>query len=129
MMKFYGADIVAPDGRPPPLSSAVEVDGLVFLSGVLALRGGKITGGIEEQTDVIFDAIKTILGQAGLSLDHIVKTTIWLTDPNDFAAFNAVYSAKLRAPFPPRSCVISRLVAPDARIEIEVVASRNQTRV
>jgi len=127
-MKFYGASIVTPEGKPIPLSSAAEIDDLIFLSGVLALRDGKITGGVEEQTEVIFDTISTILGQAALSLDHIVKTTIWLADPGDFAAFNAVYGKKLRAPFPPRSCVVSQLVVPSARVEIEVIASRNQTR-
>ncbi|MEO8779865.1 MAG: RidA family protein [Rhodanobacter sp.] len=128
-MKFYGSQAITPSGVPVPLSGAVEIDGFVFLSGVLALQDGKITGGIEEQTEVIFDTISAILGQAGLTLDHVIKATIWLTDPNDFAAFNFVYGWRLRAPFPARSCVISQLVVPSARIEIEVVASRNKTRL
>jgi len=127
-MKFYGAEIVTPTGSRLPLSSAVEANGLVLLSGVLALRDGRIVEGIEEQTEVIFDTINTILGQAGLTLDHVIKTTIWLTEPSDFAAFNAVYGRRLTAPFPSRSCVISQLVAPGARVEIEVVASRNEVR-
>lgn len=98
------------------------------MSGQLALVGGRVEGDITTQTEVTFDAIQSILEEAGLGLDHVIKTTVWLTDPADFAAFNAVYAQRLPAPFPARSCVISQLVLPDARVEIEVVASREPRR-
>ena len=127
-MKIHGKPLIGPGGATIPLSPALETGGLVFVSGQLALVGGRVEGDITTQTEVTFDAIQSILEEAGLGLDHVIKTTVWLTDPADFAAFNAVYAQRLPAPFPARSCVISQLVLPDARVEIEVVASRGPRR-
>ena len=127
-MKIHGKPIIGPGGQVLPLSAAVETGGLVFASGQLALVDGRIEGDITAQTETTFDAIQSLLQDAGLSLDHVVKATVWLTDPADFAAFNAVYAARLPAPFPARSCVVSQLVLPNARVEIEVVASREPRR-
>lgn len=127
-MKIHGADLIGPSGCPLPLSSAVEVDGLLHFAGQLALRGGRVEGDVSAQTEVIFDGIEALLAEAGLTLDHVVKTTVWLIDPADFAAFNAVYGRRLRTPYPARSCVISRLVLPEALVEIEVLASRHRRR-
>lgn len=127
-MKIHGKPLIGPGGATIPLSPALETGGLVFVSGQLALVGGRVEGDITTQTEVTFDAIQSILEEAGLGLDHVIKTTVWLTDPADFAAFNAVYAQRLPAPFPARSCVISQLVLPDARVEIEVVASREPRR-
>ena len=127
-MKIHGKPLIGPSGATIPLSPALEIGELVFVSGQLALVGGRVEGDITIQTEVTFDAIQSILEEAGLGLDHVIKTTVWLTDPADFAAFNAVYAQRLPAPFPARSCVISQLVLPDARVEIEVVASREPRR-
>lgn len=127
-MKIHGKPLIGPSGATIPLSPALEIGELVFVSGQLALVGGRVEGDITTQTEVTFDAIQSILEEAGLGLDHVIKTTVWLTDPADFAAFNAVYAQRLPAPFPARSCVISQLVLPDARVEIEVVASREPRR-
>ena len=127
-MKVHGGTIVGPGGDPLPLSLAVEVDGLVFVSGQLALVDGKVDGDIVVQTERTFDAVSGILATVGLDLDHVIKATIWLTDPCDFSAFNRVYARRLAAPYPARSCVVSQLVLPNARIEIEVVASRDHRR-
>jgi 2-iminobutanoate/2-iminopropanoate deaminase len=126
--KTHSSGVVGPNGRPLPFSSAIEVDDLVYLSGQLALRGGKVDGDIGQQTDLIFDNIETVLASAGLTLDSVVKASIWITDPADFAAFNAAYAARFTAPYPTRSCVVSQLVIPGARVEIEVVASRRHHR-
>lgn len=126
--KTYGSGVLGPNGRPLPFSSAIEVDDLVYLSGQLALRDGKVDGDIGQQTDLIFDNIETVLTSADLSLDNVVKTSIWITDPADFAAFNAAYAVRFTAPYPTRSCVVSQLVIPGARVEIEVVASRRHRR-
>jgi 2-iminobutanoate/2-iminopropanoate deaminase len=126
-MATYGAGAIV-GGRPIPLSAAVDAGDILFLSGQLALRDGRIQGDVARQTELIFDSIAVILAEAGLNLDHVVKATIWLSDPTDFSAFNAVYSERLLSPYPARSCVISQLVLPDARVEIEVVASRSQAR-
>lgn len=128
-MKIYGKPLIGPGGAAVPLSSAVETtDGLVFVSGQLALVDGKVEGDITAQTERTFDAISAVLAEAGMSLDNVVKATIWLTDPSDFADFNAVYAKRLPAPFPARSCVVSQLMLPNARVEIEVVASHEPRR-
>ena len=127
-MKVHGKPLIGPGGKIIPLSAAIETDGLIFVSGQLALVDGKVDGDITDQTELTFDAIAAILDQAGLSLDNVVKATVWLTEPSDFAAFNAVYAKRLPAPFPARSCVVSQLVLPNARVEIEVVASREPRR-
>ncbi len=127
-MRIHGKPLIGPGGKTIPLSAAIETDGLVFVSGQLALVDGKVEGDITVQTELTFDAIAAILGESGLSLDNVVKATVWLTEPSDFAAFNAVYAKRLPAPFPARSCVVSQLVLPNARVEIEVVASREPRR-
>lgn len=127
-MKIHGKPLIGPSGAVLPMSAAVETDGLIFVSGQLALVDGRVEGDITAQTEQTFDAIESILNDAGMSLDNVVKATIWLTDPSDFAAFNSVYEKRLPAPFPARSCVVSQLVLPNARVEIEVVASRQPRR-
>lgn len=127
-MKIHGKPLIGPGGRVLPLSAAVETDGLIFVSGQLALVDGRVEGDITAQTERTFDAISAILDDAGMSLDNVVKATVWLTDPTDFADFNSVYEKRLPAPFPARSCVVSQLVLPNARVEIEVMASRQPRR-
>jgi reactive intermediate/imine deaminase len=127
-MKVHGGPLLGPGNKVLPLSKAIEIDGLVYLSGQLALVDGQVEGDITAQTHTTFDNIAAILQDVGLELQNIVKATVWLTDPADFGAFNAVYAARLDPPFPTRSCVISQLVLPKARVEIEVVASRNARR-
>jgi len=127
-MKVHGGALVGPDGKTLPLSTTIEVDGLLFVSGQLALRNGRIEGDVAAQTEQVFDNILAILAQAGLGLENVIKTTVWLTDPADFTTFNTVYATRFFAPYPARSCVISQLVLPNARLEIEVVASRDHRR-
>ena len=122
-MKIYESKLTGPSGRPLPLAAAVEIDSLLFLSGQIAL-GEDVT----IQTERVFDQIEAVLAEAGLTADHIVKASVWLTEAADFAAFNTIYAQRLRAPYPARSCVVSQLVLPNARIEIEVFAHRHRTR-
>ncbi len=90
---------------------------------------GKVEGAVTEQTHRIFDSIEAILAESRLTLSHVVKATVWLSDPRDFSAFNAVYARRFAQPYPVRSCVISQLVLPSACVEIEVVASRRHRRI
>jgi len=116
-----------PDGTPLPFSAGIESNGLVFLSGQLALRGGALPpGGIGEQTHAVFDNIEHLLGLAGLDLGAVVKVTAWLENKADFAGFNAVYASRFSAPYPARSTVVSSLLLPGALVEIEVVARRGK---
>src|SRR5271170_1895478 len=83
-----------------PYSQAVRVGDMLFCSGQVGLdpaTGALVAGGIKEQTARAFENIKAILGQAGISMVHVVRTTVFLKNMSDFAAMNEVY-AKYMAP-------------------------------
>lgn len=125
-MKRIGNPIVTPAGVTLPLSAAIEADGIVFVSGQLPLRDGSIAGeDVAAQTSVVIDNIESVLTLAGLSLGGIVKTTVWLTRAEDFAAFNTVYAARFSEPYPARATVISALAVPGALVEIDAIAVRS----
>src|SRR2546425_7988803 len=78
-----------------PYSQAIKANGLVFVSGQLALRPGEkelLAGGITEQTEQVFANLRAILEAAGSSLERLVKTTVFLQDLGDFAALNEAYT-------------------------------------
>ncbi len=108
-----------------PLSSAVRAGDFVFLSGQVPFdsAGMLVDEDIETQTRQVLDNIAAALEETGASLNDVVKTTIWLTDPEDFQRFNAVYAEYFPHPPPARSCVGSSLMV-KAKVEIEVVAYR-----
>lgn len=112
------------DGRTIPLSPAVQAQGLLFVSGQLGLddQGALIAADATAQTQQTLHRIEQILKQAGSELSRIVKATIWITDKADFPAVNQVWAEKLGAFPPARSTVVSELLIPGAKIEIEVVA-------
>ena len=109
-----------------PYSQAVRAGSLLFVSGQVPIdpaTGHIITGDIAAQTHRVFQNIGEILTAGGASFDHVVRTTVFLADMNDFAAMNEVYATYFTAPAPARATVqVSRLPR-DARIEIDVIAS------
>lgn len=108
-----------------PLSPAFSAGEFVFVSGQLAMRDGLCTGGdIMAQTHAALDNIERILLDSGLTLDDIVKTTVWLTQAGDFAGFNAAYGSRFNSPHPARSTTVAQLLIDGARVEIEAVARR-----
>ncbi|MGY4395753.1 2-iminobutanoate/2-iminopropanoate deaminase [Sphingomonas sp. UYAg733] len=122
-MKQIGGPVVTPTGQILPLSAAIEANGLVFVSGQLPMRDGAIVGvDIATQTGAVIDAIEAVLDKAGLTLAAIVKTTVWITRIEDFAAFNAVYAARFAAPYPARATVVTALAVPGALVEIDAIA-------
>lgn len=124
-MKRIGNPIVTPTGDTLPLSAAIEANGTIYISGQLPLRGGRIEGAdVSVQTDIVIDAIASILAEAGLSLAQVVKTTIWLTHIEDFAAFNQIYARRFAEPYPARATVVSALAVPGALVEIDAIAVR-----
>ena len=125
MFKQLGGKLVSASGAVMPLSVAVEVDGIVYMSGTLPMRDGKIHGDdIETQTNVVFDNAEALLAKEGLTLANVFKVTTWLVRREDFGSYNAVYSTRLADPFPARSTVICDLALPGALIEIEFTARR-----
>jgi len=109
-----------------PLSPIVQANGFSFLSGQLGFvsPGVLIEGGIREQTRQALRNIETILAAHGADLSHVLKTTIWLVEASDFPAFNEEYAAFFgEHRFPARSTVVSSLVVPGAKVEIEVIAT------
>ena len=107
-----------------PYSQAVKANGMVFTSGQIALvpeTGAVVEGGIKEQTTRICENLKAVLAAAGSSLEKVVKTTCFLADMADFAAFNEVYGSYFTGK-PARSCVAVRTLPKNVLAEIEVIA-------
>jgi 2-iminobutanoate/2-iminopropanoate deaminase len=111
-----------------PYSQAVRVGDMLFTSGQVGLdpaTGQMVVGGIAEQTTRVLENLKAVLGEAGLDLIHVVKTTVFLKNMSDFAAMNEIY-AKYLAPqgivAPARSTVAVAGLPKDALVEIEVIA-------
>ena len=110
-----------------PNSKAVEANGMIFVSGLLPIdpaTGTMVTGDIKEQTAQVFKNIRAILAEAGLNMDAIVKTTVFLTDMNDFSDMNEVYAEQFSGVFPARSAFAVKALPKKAPIEIEVIAVR-----
>ena len=107
-----------------PYSQAVRANGLIFTSGQIALdpATGEVTkGGIREQTARICENLKAVLSAAGSSPEKAVKTTCFLADMNDFAAFNEVYGQYFTQK-PARSCVAVKALHKGVLAEVEVIA-------
>ena len=110
-----------------PYSQAIEANGTVYVSGQLPIdpaTGAFAEGGIKELTAQSLTNIKHILEEAGLSLAHVVKTSVFLADMADFAEMNEMYAQFFSAPFPARSAVAVKTLPKNARIEIECIATR-----
>ena len=108
-----------------PYAQAVEIDGLVFTSGQLPIdpATGAFPEGIAEQTRQSLTNVKSILAQAGLSMDQVIKTTVFLSDMNNFGAMNEVYATFFtEGNYPARSAVEVARLPKDALVEIEVIA-------
>lgn len=113
-----------------PYSQAIDSGaGIVFVSGQLPINpatGAFPKGGIREQTAQSLGNARAILEAAGLGLQDVVKTTVFLADMADFAAMNEVYAQFFAAPFPARSAVAVKTLPKGALVEIECIAARNQ---
>ena len=117
-------------GRGPkpigPYSQAIKANGLVFVSGQIALdpQSGEFVGtDVRQQTERVLENLKAILEAAGTSLKHVVKTTVFLKDMNDFPAMNEAYAKYFSTTPPARSTVQAARLPKDALVEIDVIAS------
>ncbi|MDE5553885.1 MAG: RidA family protein [Muribaculaceae bacterium] len=124
-MKKVISTTAAP-GAIGPYCQAIDAGSMVFASGQIPLNPetGEIPEGITAQTKQSLANVKAILAAAGLSVDNVVKTTVFLADMNDFAAMNEVYAATFTEPFPARSAVAVKTLPKNVLVEIEVIAIR-----
>lgn len=109
-----------------PYSQGVEAGGLVITSGQLPIdpATGAFPAGVEEQTRQSLTNCASVLAAAGLGLENVVKTTVFLSDMNNFAAMNGVYAGFFPDHCPARSAVEVARLPKDALVEIECIAVR-----
>ncbi|MDQ0196311.1 RidA family protein [Paenibacillus wynnii] len=113
-------------GAIGPYSQAITAGNWVYTSGQLGMNPetGDLAEGVQEQARQALNNLKAILEEAGASLDHVVKTTVFLKDMNDFVAVNEVYSTFFTEPYPARSAVEVARLPKDGLVEIEAVARK-----
>ena len=122
------AKTIHTDKAPAAIGPYVQgkiVGNLLFASGQVPLspKSCEIIGEtIQEQTEQVLKNVGAILAEAGTDFDHVVKTTCFLSDINDFVPFNEVYATAFKADFPARSAVEVARLPKDVKIEIEVIA-------
>ena len=120
--------IISTDKAPAaigPYSQAVEVNGLVFTSGVIPIipeTGELVGGGIEKQAEQAIGNLKALIEASGAKIEDTIKTVVFIKDMNDFAAVNEVYATFFEKDCPARSCVEVARLPKDVKIEIEAIA-------
>ena len=110
-----------------PYSQAIQAGNLFFFSGQLGIdpaTGNFVPGTVSEQTEQVFKNIRALLAEAHLTMEQVVKTTVFLSDMADFAAMNAVYSQHFTPPYPARSAVAVKTLPKNGLVEIEVIAAQ-----
>ena len=121
-------EVVSTDKAPGaigPYSQAIKTGGMLFCSGQIPIdpaTGEFVAGGVAEQTEQVFKNLTAVLEAGGSSLDGVVKTTVFLSDMNDFAAMNEVYAKYFDSNKPARATVQAARLPRDAKVEIECIA-------
>lgn len=124
--KTYSADSVASSG---PYSHAVDAGDFVFFSGQTAKNANNapdMTGDIAAQTAQCFENLFSVMAQANLTSDDVVKVNVYLTTMKNFDAMNEVYKTRFHDPFPARTCVAVLELPLGAEVEIELIAKKPQ---
>jgi 2-iminobutanoate/2-iminopropanoate deaminase len=122
--------VVSTDGAPRaigPYSQGIDSGSLVFVSGQIPIdpaTGQFVPGGIAEQTERALKNVEAVLAKAGLTPAHVVRTTVFLIDLNEFAAMNEVYARHFPKDPPARSTVQVAALPKGARVEIDAIAMR-----
>jgi len=120
--------IVSPKGvSVGPYSHGVDADGFIFVSGQAYMdpdTGKLVEGDVKAQTEQTFKNLFGVLEAAGLTSDNVQKVNVYLTDINDFAAMNEVYSKQFNKPYPARTTIGVPCLPMGVRIEIELIAKR-----
>jgi 2-iminobutanoate/2-iminopropanoate deaminase len=121
-------EIIATDDAPQaigPYSQAVRVGNMIFASGQIPIDPATkefVPGGVAEQTEQVLKNLRAVFAAAGVGLDQIVKTTVFLADMNDFNAMNEVYAKYFGQNPPARATVEAARLPRDAKVEIEAIA-------
>jgi len=119
---------VSTEKAPPaigPYSQAIKFGDLVVVSGQIPMdpaSGEIVSGDIRTQTRQVLNNLAAVLDAAGTSLDHVVKTTVFIADMDDFADMNAVYAEFFKTTPPARACVEVSRLPKDVHVEIEALA-------
>ena len=119
--------VISTDKAPAaigPYSQARVVGDLIFASGQIPIipATGAIAEGLEAQAEQVFTNIAALLEAAGSDMGHVVKTTVFIKNMNDFGTINAIYAQYFTEPFPARSCVEVARLPKDVLLECEVIA-------
>lgn len=109
-----------------PYSQAVDLGSIVYCSGQIPINPatGEIPEGIKAQTAQAIANVKAILAEAGLTIENVVKTTVFLADMSLFGEMNEVYGAEFKEPYPARSAVAVKELPKQVLVEVEVIAAR-----
>jgi 2-iminobutanoate/2-iminopropanoate deaminase len=128
-------EVLIPEGwmkSPRPYSFIVRTDDLVFLSGLISRRGTDdsfVPGSVAEQTKTILDNATTLLKTAGVSLEQVVQSRVYITDDAVFAGMNDAYRTYFPQAPPARATAVARLMGNDYLVEITLVATRGKKEV
>lgn len=109
-----------------PYSQAIEVNGIVYTSGVIPVvpETGEIPEGSQAQAKQALTNLSNLLEAAGSSMNNVIKTTVFIKEMNDFGAINEVYATFFDGDFPARSCVEVARLPKDVMLEIEAIATK-----
>lgn len=107
-----------------PYSQALDTGNMLFISGQIPIdpATGMMPESVTDQAKQVLTNITNILAEAGLTMANVVKTSVFLSDLNDFAAVNEVYASFFAEPYPARSCVQVAAIPKGAKVEIETIA-------
>lgn len=121
--------VISTDKAPAaigPYSQAIEVNGIVYTSGVIPVvpETGEIPEGSQAQAKQALTNLSNLLEAAGSSMNNVIKTTVFIKEMNDFGAINEVYATFFDGDFPARSCVEVARLPKDVMLEIEAIATK-----
>ena len=106
-----------------PYSQAIDLGGLVFTSGQIPVApDGSVSDDVAEQTRQCLENLSAVLEAAGSSMERVIKTTVFITDMDQFGTINQVYAGFFGQPYPARSCVQVAKLPKGVAVEIEAVA-------
>ena len=113
-------------GAVGPYSQAIEVNGMVFTSGVIPVdpATGVIPEGVEAQATQAFTNLTNLVEASGAAMSQVVKTTVFIKEMNDFGKINEIYAKFFKEPYPSRSCVEVARLPKDVLLEVEAIVAK-----